>query len=55
MPAQHSGDALNNDSNIEINERHNMLFKLYATLLTNNTVQVFYCSFSSPNRLIEWA
>jgi len=34
-----SHDALNGDSNIPINESHNLLFKLYANLLMNPAVQ----------------
>jgi len=35
-----SHDALNGDSSIQLNESHNLLFKLFASVLTNPAVQV---------------
>jgi hypothetical protein len=34
-----SNESLSNETNIEINESQNLIFKLYATLLTNSAVQ----------------
>jgi uncharacterized protein YhhL (DUF1145 family) len=34
-----TNESLNNETNIEINESQNLIFKLYATLLTNSAVQ----------------
>jgi len=39
LSSHHSNDILNNDLNIQINESHNLLFKLFASLLTNPAIQ----------------